>query len=533
MSLGGWLPGLSGQEAVWIPARPAVAPATARGVASETPSASLGRPVAVSRGVASEQSSALRPFPFTYRTAPLLKSPAASPNGIEPIATVAPPGTVIAASAPPVEIAAVPTTAVIEEGTGELFAAERDLPGMAMPRPLDVAALPVQHAPITKNSQSVPGPFGVPVLSVCDGMLDRMPGGLYFGAEYLLWWARKDHAPVLATTGDPQNGPLTARLGRADTIILDDGTLGRDSRSGARFTAGYYFDDCCTKAIEVSGFFLPQASSRFSASSAEFPVVARPFFSLNEGIERVQFVAFPGVVSGTLTVNSPSELWGIEANARCKWCCGCDYRVDVLAGLRFLDLRESLTITENMQFLPGVLGDPFNGTHVINTDTFATRNQFYGAQVGIAAQRQWGNLTLDGVVKVALGDTHQEVSIHGFQVFPPGTPNVDTRPGGLFALNSNIGTFSRERFTVVPEVGVTLGWYLTENVQVTVGYNFLYWSSVVRPGEQIDRNLDVNRIPNFFISPRPADVPGLHPGVLFKESDYWVQGLTFGVRIAF
>src|SRR5262249_48023859 len=158
---------------------------------------------------------------------------------------------------------------------------------------------------------------------------------------------------------------------------------------------------------------------------------------------------------------------------------------------------------------PGVLGDPFNGTHVINTDTLATRNHFYGAQVGIAGQKQWGNLTLDGVLKVALGATHEEVNIQGVQLFPPGTPNVDTRTGGLFALSSNIGNFSRDRFAVVPEIGVTLGWYLTENVQLTVGYNFLYWSSVVRPGEQIDRNLDVNRIPNFFLNPRPPDIAGL------------------------
>jgi hypothetical protein len=507
-------------------------------VASEIPSASLGRPIGISRGVAADSSSTLRPFPFSYRSAPLLNKPGTLSNGVEAIATVAPPGTVIAASAPPVEIATVPTTAVLEEGTGELFAADRELPGAASPRLLEAAALPVQHmpappVPITNSFESLPGAHAVPVLSICEDMAGRMPGGLYFGAEYLLWWARKDHAPVLATTGDPQNGPLTARLGRADTVILDDGTLGRDSRSGARFTAGYYLDECGTKAIEVGGFYLPQVSSRFTASSAEFPVLARPFFSLNEGIERVQFVAFPGIVSGTLSVNSPSEFWGLEANARCKWCCGCDYRVDLLGGFRYLNLREALTITENMQFLPGVLGDPFNGTHVINSDTFATRNQFYGGQVGVSAQKQWGNLTLDGVVKLAVGVTHEEVSIQGSQLFPPGTPNVDTRAGGLFALSSNIGTFSRDRFAVVPEVGVTLGWYLTENVQVTVGYNFLYWSSVVRPGEQIDRNLDVNRIPNFFLNPRPPDVPGLHPGVLFKESDYWVQGLTFGVRIAF
>jgi hypothetical protein len=214
-------------------------------------------------------------------------------------------------------------------------------------------------------------------------------------------------------------------------------------------------------------------------------------------------------------------------------CCGCDYFVDVLAGPRYLNLRESLTITEDTQFAQGVLAPPFNGTHVINTDQFSTKNQFYGGQVGVLVEKDWGRLTLDGLFKLAVGVTHEELSIQGSQQFPPGTPNVDTRPGGLFALNSNIGNYSRNRFAVAPELGVTVGWYFTENLLVTVGYNLLYWSNVVRPGQQIDTNLDVNRIPNFFLNPRPPDVPGLHPGVLFKDTDFWAQGITVGVRFTF
>jgi hypothetical protein len=347
---------------------------------------------------------------------------------------------------------------------------------------------------------------------------------LYFDADYLLWWLSRDHAPPLVTTGSPTDGALAGRLGQSDTVTLNNGTVDRSTRSGMRLTAGYAFDDCGDKAVEVSTFFLPQVSDKFIASSATYPVLARPFFSLNEGIERVQFTAFPGVFSGTLRINSPSDVWGLGALARCNWCCGCDYRVDVLVGFRYLDLREQIEILEDVQGVP-TNTPPFNNRFLVR-DSFATNNQFYGDQLGIAAQKQFGRFTLDGVFKVSTGVTHQELTIQGSQQSSAGVTSV----GGLYALNSNIGTYSRDRFAVVPELGVTLGWFLTDHVQFTMGYNVMYWSNVVRPGDQIDRNLDVNRIPNFVVTPKPADVPGAHPEVLFKDTDFWAQGLSFGVR---
>ncbi len=535
LSLGGLLPGLSGQEAAWLSAPSNSPPVIARAASSDPPSATLGKPVALPPAPA-PSTSGLRPFPSRYRSAPLLTNTAPVSSGVVPIATAAPGGMVIAASAAVVEGPAQPTVGTIEEGTGsDLFAVDRDaiVPGPVVPGVLHVEPLSTAHTLVPTRFDLLPDSVLLPTGSAWNEVVGRMPAGLYFGAEYLLWWTHRDHAPILATTGNPAEGPLAGRLGEPGTAVLNDGTLNHEPFSGARFTAGYFVDDCCSKAIEVSGFFLPQSSGQFRASSADFPVLARPFFSLNEGIERVQFIAFPGVATGTLTINSPSQVWGVEANTRCMWCCGCDYSVDLLAGLRYLNLREQLTITEDSQFLPGVLPPPLDGTHVINIDSFTTKNQFYGGQVGVEAQKEWGRLSIDGVFKLALGVTHQELTIQGAQQFPPGTPNVDTRPGGLLALDSNIGSFSRNRFSIVPEIGVTLGWYLTGNIQLTMGYNVLYWTNVIRPGEQIDTNLDVNRIPNFAVTPRPADVPGLHPGVLFKDSDFWAQGITAGVRFTF
>ena len=86
--------------------------------------------------------------------------------------------------------------------------------------------------------------------------------------------------------------------------------------------------------------------------------------------------------------------------------------------------------------------------------------------------------------------------------------------------------------------GLDVGVTFAKNIWVSVGYNFLYWSSVVRPGEQIDRRLDVTQIPNFSPPPSPPFGPTLPtnpqvPQRLLKDSDFWAHGLTAGIEIRF
>jgi hypothetical protein len=346
--------------------------------------------------------------------------------------------------------------------------------------------------------------------------------------EYLLWWQRRDQVPPLATTSSPADLGI---LGNPTTQILFGGDgLGREPRSGGRFTADYWFDLGCKEvAVELGGFFLGQEAVRFNASSAMFPVLARPFFNLNMNEEFSELVAFPGTSTGNLDIRAPSRLWGGEANLRCKLCCGCDYRVDLLGGFRYLDLEESIRITENIQGLPTAPSPIFANQRITVFDEFATRNQFYGGQVGVAGQYRLGGWTVDGTFKLALGGTHQTIDISGGQTFVAPDGTVRTAVGGLLALPTNIGHFSRDRVSVVPEVGVNLGYQLTDHLRAYVGYNFLYWDRVVRPGAQIDRMLDVTQIPNF---PVPGAVPTgqSRPLVPFKETDFWAQGLTFGLE---
>src|SRR5205823_11587377 len=101
-----------------------------------------------------------------------------------------------------------------------------------------------------------------------------------------------------------------------------------------------------------------------------------------------------------------------------------------------------------------------------------------------------------------------------------------TIPSGLLVLPSNAGHFVRDQFSVVPEVSVNLGMELNSHLRATVGYTYLYWDHVFRPGDQIDRVLNVTQIPG------PAGGSGLlgpaRPTFPNKDTDFWAYGLTLG-----
>jgi hypothetical protein len=64
-----------------------------------------------------------------------------------------------------------------------------------------------------------------------------------------------------------------------------------------------------------------------------------------------------------------------------------------------------------------------------------------------------------------------------------------------------------------------------------VGYNFLYWSRVVRPGNQIDRVINVSQLPT---SQGPGTVTSpFRPVFAFPGTDFWALGVNIGLEIGF
>jgi hypothetical protein len=375
-----------------------------------------------------------------------------------------------------------------------------------------------------------------------------LPNGWVQG-EYLLWWPRAMDIPALVTSGTAASEGV---LDQPGTQTLVGGQLMDETFSGARLRLGLWTDACRDKAWVAEAFVIGERTydQSFSGSGAQgTSVLAVPFFNVltsqtaPNGEEDAQWIAFPGQVAGTVRVEASSRLLGVSVHHLRSLCqsCGCgpplvqcdpcrsavcvQTRLGAFLGWRYLDLSESLAIHEN---LTSLLPAPDNGQFLIR-DQFATGNLFNGADLGVLWQGQRGVFSLDLLMRLALGSTHQRVQIAGNTSVRGSSDagnNFENAPGGVFAQRTNIGEYARNRFAVVPELGVTVGCALTPQWRATLGYTFLYWSSVVRPGDQMDRDLNPNLFP-----PESAPLAGLlRPEFDFVESDLWVQGLSVGLE---
>jgi hypothetical protein len=83
---------------------------------------------------------------------------------------------------------------------------------------------------------------------------------------------------------------------------------------------------------------------------------------------------------------------------------------------------------------------------------------------------------------------------------------------------------------VIPEARLQVGYDVTRRLRATVGYDFLYVSDVLRPGNQIDANVNANQSGLFGTG--TIQSPAL-PAPLLQRSDYWAQGITFGLEFRF
>jgi hypothetical protein len=392
-----------------------------------------------------------------------------------------------------------------------------------------------------------PGMMGLPSVSPddaiygCPSGMDAVTrvcgaGKWWVSGEYLVWWTRSTQLPVLASTGAGTlvtNG--STQVVPPPTIPILSGSFGETLHGGARFSGGYWFGEHQCRGIDARLLFLFRSGTTFETNSNAFPVLARPFFNANTpGGPSADIIGFPGVSAGGLAVTLENSLWGAEVNFRKNLlggvCAPC-FRLDGLAGYRYLNFKEQLQITESGFLVPGspllAAGAPAFATA---TDQFRGENNFHGGQIGLVGELRRGRWFIDGRATIAFGTVFQTAEINGGQsaVFPNGT--VTQSAGGLLALpGANIGTFNQNKFAVLPEVGINLGYQFTPRLRGFIGYDFLYLSSVVRPAGLIDPVVDAGRIPNF-LTPPPPVLPGApRPSPQMRTTDFFAQGINFGL----
>ena len=384
------------------------------------------------------------------------------------------------------------------------------------------------------------GDPGCRVLEPCCGLPLR---SLWGEADYLLWWTKGMAIPPLVTGG--ASGTLDATDLR---ILYGDSTILDEARSGFRFGLGSWLDAAQCWGIEGDYWMLGDATEHFRAASnaTGSPHLFRPFFNINPrdedgdfappAREDAEIVSTPGVLAGAVDVDSYSELLGAGLRFRRQLYCesecvdSCDpcgpvlsrsSRLDFLIGSRYAQLREGIRIRET---LTSLLPPPEQGTFNI-LDEFATTNSFHGADLGVTWQRRCGPWRVDILGRLALGGVEQSADIAGQTTIAGSAADNGVFAGGLLAQETNIGTRRRRVFAMMPELGISLGYQLTPRLSARVGYNLLYWSRVVRPGEVIDLDVNPDLLP-----PQESVAGAMRPRFEWQDTDFWAQGLRAGLE---
>ncbi len=358
--------------------------------------------------------------------------------------------------------------------------------------------------------------------------------GWFGNVEYNMWWTKTRTVPPLVTTS-PAGTPLlqTGVLPGAQVLFGAD-QVGDGLGSGGRLTIGKWLDGYETIALAGKFYAFRGKDGEFSQTSNGTTNLAIPFFDAQIGQEAAYQVAFSpdGITpfaEGTINVQDRIDLVGGEVYFQSLVYDEPGIRVDLLGGYQYLRLDNSFHMDSTLISRNAAIVSPV-GTSVFIEDNFDGRNEFNGGTLGLNLTAIHDRWTFNVLGKMSIGNMNQTIVIDGNTVITAPNGALDIRDEGLFALGTNQGSYSRDKIAYIPEAGLKVGYWVHPNVNVSLGYTFMYVSSVVMGGDQINRNLNLSQT-----NGGPAVGPNTNqPAFLgFRDTDFWAQGLNFGLECKF
>jgi hypothetical protein len=381
----------------------------------------------------------------------------------------------------------------------------------------------------------------------------------YGGFEYLNWWVKGAPLSVpLVSTGPIETthhgllGPPAENA--ADSTVLYGASHppaqgGNDVQNfsgapGVKLTAGYWIDEQRRFAVEASAFYLATQSAGFTATGDANgnPVLGIPVhnsvtynigtmlifpgedslpFSLPDNPFRARA---NGIITGGINIRNTETFWGSDLKGAVSLYRDATWELSGLAGFRYLNLSEGFNLTTD---IVGVTG-PYAGQSGVAHDGFKTANQFYGATFGLRGAVHFGRWFAELTAQIAPGVSQQMVDVTGGYTSVNFGPSSGG-PEGVFAQPANEGRRSASRFAFATDSQLKVGYNVSPNVRLTLAYEHIYDSSVVRPTDQIDRNVPKGQT---FLQAAPT-ISTTSPAKLFNTTSFYAQGLNAGVEFRF
>ena len=207
-------------------------------------------------------------------------------------------------------------------------------------------------------------------------------------ADALLWWTKGQHLPPLVTASPAGTSQADAGVigVPGTTVLFGDSTVNGGGRAGIDSTIGMWIDCCHLWGIEGNYFDLGDQSTNYNSGlSNGNPIIARPFVDVTDPtnpFNNSELVAYPGVLSGMVTVHAADGFQSAGIRLRrnllccCQDCCGneCDecgkscgdcgkscsdccscntcceryFRLDFTAGYRYYNYSDNVDVQENL-----------------------------------------------------------------------------------------------------------------------------------------------------------------------------------------
>ena len=408
------------------------------------------------------------------------------------------------------------------------------MPGMFQPPAAVVSAPPagVEPAGAYETLGTAPGLASVGLSNVGAGRGGDGGLRLYTEASYLLMFVSDNRSETPIATGGPSNGVL----GRPGTSILLDTSTDYNTLSGFKIGVGA-LNGATSLGLEANVMVFGNTNDRTTVGGNTTPL-ARPFFDTTARRESSIVLASPGAFSGALDSSTTLSAYGGELNPFFRLVQGNSVNFDVVTGFRYFAVNEALNVYDSRAVLAGGVSafngiGLGNGARLVSHDFISARNQFYGGNIGgRLSYSNGGRLFVDATAKIAIGGVHQIVTVDGSTTLVSGGGLVGstTTPGGFLANAGNSGRSSENRFAVLPEGNIQLGYQLTSWANVFAGYQVIYLSNVARAGDQVDRNINPNRLATVNTFTNRGVNSSVGGG---DSSDIFLHGFNFGLTLTY
>lgn len=403
-----------------------------------------------------------------------------------------------------------------------------------------VAAVSTMQAPMPPAPAPMPMPMpgnggdltGAPHLGCGDGCGGNCCGGDlaerfsddyrgWITGEYILWrfggsflrafstTVPAGNVTINAATVTFVNGIESASATATSIVPLQvlvnpsfPGGNGIDFRDqgGFRLTLGRWLDDnkCC--GVEASFFWLPRHSVTVSnflnpqvvtvdtgIAQQETTVNTQGTTVTTTGPTPVGDVFFTANLSSALVASTSNEIFGGEINARSRVFYMGPATLDLLGGMRFMQIHQKINMTDTIVVAPAGPGQTFSNPTgfwtgsatvtatqtAVTTDSINGYNDFIGPQVGLSFEMPccYG-FYISGYGKLGIGDMHQRFDVLG------NTTGSNPQPGGLIVGGGDQPHQTSDRVCFMPEGNLTLGYACGPHFRVFGGYNITYFSAV-------------------------------------------------------